>query len=405
MRGALSNVYRHHRKLVRMSTQTATITQSRIAVLGMFFINGALLANWISRIPQVQDRLDLSEGQLGLVLLGVSAGVLTALSGAGGLIARFGSRRVTVAAAIVLALLLIPLAWMPTSVALWLNLFVFGMALSTMDVAMNAQAVEVEARAARPLMSTFHAFWSVGGFTGAAIGAAMAAGQIEPQPHFIIAAVIFGALIFPFSRHLIANVASEEADGQGPVFRLPARSMWPLGVVAFAGAIGEGAMADWSGVYLSNVVNTDAATAALGFTVVSITMTIGRLSGDRLAARFSPALLVRVGGLIATLGLLLAILVPTTVVTLIGFAAVGLGVSTVVPLAFSAAGRVPGVSASVGIASVATIGYAGFLAGPPVIGLIAEATSLPLALLVFVVTLLATLVVTGRELNKSRTIS
>ena len=382
----------------------STVNQSRLAVLGMFFINGALMATWISRIPQIQDKLDLSEGQLGIVLLGLSAGVLTALSVAGGLVARYGSRRVTVTAAFVLALLLIWLPWMPNSVALWLNLFVFGMALSTMDVAMNAQAVEVEARAERPLMTTFHASWSVGGFVSAAIGAAMASMSVEPQPHFVFGAVLFGSLIFIFRRHLLFNVASEEADEQEQVFRLPPRILWPLGIVAFAGAIGEGAIADWSGVYLSDVVQTDDATAALGFTVFSIMMTMGRLFGDRLAARFSPARLVQLGGLVATAGLLLAIFLPTPATTLLGFAAVGLGVSTVVPLAFSAAGRIPGISASVGIASVATIGYAGFLAGPPVIGLIAEATSLQLALLVFVATLTATLVITGRELDKSKSL-
>ena len=388
-----------------MVSESSTVNQARIAVLGMFFVNGAILANWISRIPQVQDSLDLSEGQLGLVLLGLSAGVLTALSLAGGLVARFGSRQVTVSAAILLALLLVPIAWMPSSVMLWFSLFVFGMALSTMDVAMNAQAVEVELQAARPLMSTFHASFSVGGFVGAALGAGMASLDIEPRIHFLFASGLLGAMILLFQRHLLSQVTSEASDEQDQVFQLPARALWPLGIVAFAGAIGEGAMADWSGVYLSDVVNTDAGTAALGFTVFSITMTVGRLSGDWIAERFSPALLVRSGGFMATVGLLIAILRPTTAITLLGFGVVGLGLSTVVPLAFSAAGCFPGIPSSVGIAGVATIGYAGFLAGPPIIGLFAEATSLRFALLTIVVTLMATLVVTGRSLNKSTTIS
>lgn len=386
-----------------MSSQTSTVNQARIAVLAMFFINGALFANWISRIPQVQDNLSLSEGQLGLVLLGLSAGVLTALSIAGGLVARYGSRRVTIIAAVILSVLLIPLPWMPTSFTLWLNLFVFGMALSTMDIAMNAQAVEVEARAARPLMSTFHALFSVGGFVGAAIGVGMASYDIEPRIHLLFAGILFGSMILLFQRHLLDHVASEKTDEQEKVFQFPARPLLPLGIVAFAGAIGEGAMADWSGVYLSDVVNTDAGTAALGFTVFSITMTVGRLSGDWIAERYSAALLVRLGGLVATLGLLVAILFPTPIIVLLGFGAVGLGISTVVPLAFSAAGRFPGIPSSVGIAGVATIGYAGFLAGPPVIGLFAEATSLPFAFLVIVVTLMATLIVTGRALNTSAT--
>lgn len=378
--------------------QTTTVGQARLAVLAIFFVNGAVLASWVSRIPQIQDALQLTEGQLGLVLLGLSAGVLTALSAAGGLITRFGSRRVSVVAALLLCLLLVPLAWMQTPFALWANLFVFGMAISTMDIAMNAQAVEVEIRAERTLMSTFHAAFSIGGVVGAALGALMAGSGINPSTHFIISAILWGVMVVYYRRHLLLNIASETNTENEPTFRLPARALLPLGIVAFAGAIGEGAMADWSGVYLSDVVGTDAGTAALGFAVFSITMTIGRLSGDWIVERHAASLLVRVGGIIAASGLLLAVILPTTLTALIGFAAVGLGVATVVPLAFSAAGRFPGVSSSAGIAGVATIGYAGFLAGPPIIGLIAEATSLQIALLL-VAAVIATLIVTAQTLD------
>lgn len=384
-----------------IESPSLNLRQARIAVLAMFFINGVLLANWVSRIPQIQDNLELSEGALGLTLLGLSAGVLTALSAAGGLINRFGSRRITILAALVLSALLIPLAWMETGFSLWLGLFVFGMALSTMDVAMNAQAIEVEEKSGKNMMSTFHAWFSIGSFVGAAVGAGMAGLQIDPRIHFLSVALVFGVLILFFRQNLLPPNKAESSENNEPVFQLPARVVWPLGIVAFAGAIGEGAMADWSGVYLSNVIGTDDGTAALGFAVFSIMMTIGRLTGDRISVRFSPALLVRFGGLVAASGLLLAIFVPTTATTLIGFAAVGLGVATVVPLAFSAAGRFPGVSSSKGIAGVATIGYAGFLAGPPVIGLLAEATSLQTALLL-VAALIATLLVTGQALNEAR---
>lgn len=377
-----------------------SVRSARIAVLMMFFINGALFANWISRIPQFQDKLTLSEGQLGLVLLGLSAGVLTALSLVGGLVTRYGSQNVTTAGALMLCLFLPLLAWMPNPALLWINLFLFGMALSTMDVAMNAQAVEVELLAQRPLMSTFHAAFSVGGFVGAAIGAGMATAGIEPTIHFIVASIGFLFLILVSRRNLLPHQVVSSDEDSGPVFQLPPRILWPVGIVAFAGAIGEGAMADWSGVYLTDVVQTDAGVAALGFAAFSITMTVGRLLGDELTTRFSEVPLVRVGGLIATLGLLLAILMPQPIPTLIGFGAVGLGVSTVVPLAFSAAGRLPGISASSGIAGVATIGYAGFLAGPPVIGLLAEATSLQVAL-VLVAVLTASLMITARSLQRA----
>ena len=377
-----------------------TVNNARIAILMMFFINGALFANWVSRIPQIQDKLALSEGQLGLVLLGLSAGVLTALSLVGGLVARFGSDRITTIGAILLCILLSTLALMPTAPLLWINLFFFGMAMSSMDVAMNAQAVSVEELAQRPLMSIFHAAFSIGGFVGAIIGAGMASFSIEPTTHFMIAALGFFLLVLISKRNLLMSQPELPTDKSEPVFQLPARALWSLGIVAFAGAVGEGAMADWSGVYLSDIVNTDAGVAALGFALFSITMTIGRLWGDRLTLRFSVSSVVQFGGLIATVGFLLAILVPQPLTTLIGFSIVGLGLSTVVPLAFSSAGRLPDIAPGTGIAGVATIGYAGFLAGPPVIGLVAEQTSLQTALLI-VALLTASLIFTARSLNQA----
>lgn len=377
-----------------------TVQRARWAVLMMFFINGVMIASWVARIPQAQDNLGLSEGQLGFVLLGISAGVLTALSLVGGLVARFGSQKVTTGGAILLCAFLPVIALMPSAPLLWGSLFLFGMALSTMDVAMNAQAVEVEAHAQRPLMSTFHASFSVGGFIGAAIGAGFASQQLDMFTHFVVVSIGFVLLVLFSQRYLIPHQASEDTESSEPTFQLPSRALLPLGVVAFAGAIGEGAMADWSGVYLSDVVLTDDGTAALGFAVFSILMTVGRLSGDYLTSRFSAVLMVRVGGLIATLGLLLAILVPQTPMVLLGFGLVGLGVSTVVPLAFSAAGRLPDVSASAGIAGVATIGYAGFLAGPPVIGIIAEVTSLQISM-ILVALLTASLMLTAHALGRA----
>ncbi len=378
-----------------------TVQRARIAILIIFFINGALLANWVSRIPQVQESLDLSEGELGLVLLGLAVGVLVALSLVGGLVSRFGTQNVTTGGAVMLCVFLPFLAWMPNAWMLWFNLFLFGMAMSTMDVAMNSQAVEVEEHAHKALMSTFHAAFSIGGFAGAMMGAGMASLEIDVRTHFLIAGVIFLVGIVACHRYLLEDKPDADEDSNEAVFQLPSRALFPLGVVAFAAAIGEGAMADWSGVYLSNVVNTDAATAALGFAVFSLFMTVGRLSGDYLSTRFSPVPIVRAGGLIATIGLLLAIFLPQTVTTLLGFGLVGLGLSVIVPLAFSAAGRLPDIAPSVGIAGVATIGYAGFLAGPPVIGLVAEITSLQGALLIVAV-LSASLLFTAQSLGRAK---
>jgi MFS family permease len=350
----------------------------------MFFINGAIMANWVSRIPQIQANLAMSEGALGLVLLWLAVGVLLALSMAGGLIARFGSRAITVAGALLLAAALLPLGIMPHPLALSINLFLFGGVMSLMDVAMNAQSVDVERVLNRAVMSSFHAAYSIGGFVGAVMGGTMASFGIGPGLHFLITAISFSIIIVLVGPALRSTEAADVPSQSEPVFRLPDRVIWPLGAVAFCAAIGEGAMADWSGVYLKTVVGSEAATAAFGFAAFSLTMTAGRLLGDYLTSRFSPAQLVRLGGAIASLGVLLAVLLPQVGPVLLGFGAVGAGLSNVVPLAFSAAGKVPGMQSGAGIAGVATIGYAGFLAGPPVIGLIAEATSLRVALLVVV---------------------
>jgi MFS family permease len=371
----------------------------RLAVLVAFFVNGALLASWISRIPAMQIKLDLSEGELGLVLLGGGVGTLVALSIAGGLIGRYGSRSITIGGAIAMCLFLPLLALAPNAIALWVGLFFLGAATSTMDVAMNDQAVLVEQHAQKPLMSSFHGSWSIGSLTGAILGAGMAGLSFGMMPHFLFASLLFFIVMILFSRYLLPTEGKVEKGET--LFRLPPRVVWPLGAIAFCAAIGEGAMADWSGVHLSRTFETSVAFASLGFAAFSLTMTVGRFAGDWLAAKFNPALVVRFGGLLAFTGIMAAIITTEPFIVLLGYAAVGFGVANVVPLSFSAAGKLP-LPAGVGIAGVATIGYAGFLAGPPVIGLIAEATSLRFALLTVAV-LVGSLFFSAQAINSANT--
>jgi predicted MFS family arabinose efflux permease len=196
--------------------------------------------------------------------------------------------------------------------------------------------------------------------------------------HFALVAGLALVALLASTRYML-DVSGEKQDG-GTLFRLPPRALWGLGAVAFCVAIGEGTMHDWSGVFLAQTLGTTAAFAALGFAAFSLTMTLGRLTGDWLATRFNPVHVVRYGGLLASLGLITAVLSSNQYIVLLGFAAVGAGVANGIPLAFSAAGKFPGLAPGAGIAGVATIGYAGFLAGPPLIGLVAEATSLRIAL-------------------------
>lgn len=387
-----------------MSIQPPSITMARWAVLVMFFTNGAILANWLSRIPQIQANLAMSEGDLGLTLMGMAVGVLISLMLAGGLVARFGSRAVTTAGGLLLCLTLPPLALMPHPLALWGNLFLFGGVMSLMDVAMNSQGVDVERALGRSVMSSFHAAFSIGGFVGAALGAGMAYWGIGPAPHFLLAAAVFALFVLLAASRLLPVSAETQPEAGGPVFRLPPRVLWPLGAVAFCSSIGEGAMADWSAVYLKSIVGTTDSLAAFGFAAFSITMTAGRLLGDNLTMRFGGVRLVRAGGTCAAAGLILAIVLPQAAPVLLGFAAVGAGLSIMVPLAFSAAGNFSGLPSGVGIAGVATIGYAGFLAGPPAIGLVAEATSLRMAMLM-VLLLVGSLIFSAGALRPPRRVT
>jgi MFS family permease len=351
---------------------------TRIAVVVSFAVLGLGFTNWASRIPEVQRSLHLSEGELGLTLLGMPAGLVLTLPFVGSFIERFSSRTVLIGGAVLMCSMLPLLAIAPSQFTLASVLFIFGASSGFMDVAMNVQAVDVERQAGHSLMSSFHAAFSVGGFLGAAMSSGIIALGVEMLVHMVIAASVGIGLVLAVAGFMLFDLSSssDESDQSPPVFTLPSRALLPIGIIAFASAIGEGAMADWTTVYLRNVVEATASIAALGIAAFSITMTVGRLLGDGLINRFGAATMIRFGGVLGSLGLLIAVFSSTSIPAIVGFAVVGIGLATVIPIAFSRAGNMPDVPSGTGIASVATLGYSGFLAGPPVIGLVADASSL-----------------------------
>lgn len=353
------------------------------SVFVVFLLNGALFGSWVSRIPAVQRQHDLSEAELGLALACFSIGVLSALSVAGAVVAAKGSRSVTLLGLVAICCLLPLLGLAPNPLYLGLALFLLGGALSVMDVAMNAQAVTVEHRAEKPLMSTFHGAFSLGGLLGALVGAAMAGRNVALHTHFAVVAALFGVVAFFFGSHLLANEPPQRTstEDRPAVFSFPPKVLWPLGLVALISSIAEGSMGDWSGVYLVDLLGVPGSTAALGFAAYSSTMTLARFAGDTLQSRFSAHAILRWGGITSVLGLTLVVTGSSTLQCLLGFAITGLGLANIIPIVFRAAGNHPSVSSGHGIAAVATIGYAGFLAGPPAIGFVAEVTSLRVAML------------------------
>ncbi|MBO1438514.1 MFS transporter [Meiothermus sp. CFH 77666] len=376
---------------------------ARLAIYLTFFVCGFILAAWVSRIPAIKQSLGLNTGELGLVLLGAPVGLVLAMPLTGWLIAHLGSRPVLTFAALSNCFSLPLLALAPSGWTLALALFVFGFANAAMDISMNAQAVEAERRYARPIMSSFHALFSLGGLLGAALGGAAAAAGMGPLPFFIWMAVASALGMLWASRHLF----EVRPASSGPRFVWPKGVLLGLGLIVFCTGLGEGAVGDWSAVFMKQVIGSSEAVAALAFSAFSVAMVVGRLTGDALTHRFGPVALARGGGLLAAAGFITTLLAARPEVALLGFVMIGLGYCTLFPLAFSAAGRVPGVQPGVALASVATLGYLGFLAGPPVIGLIAHATSLRVSFalvagLAVVITLLAGLLQprTGQVINR-----
>ena len=258
-----------------------------------------------------------------------------------------------------------------------------GMAMGALDVSMNAHGVAVETRYERPILASFHAAFSLGGLAGGA-GAALAAGVgLDVRLHLALVAAASLVVGLLWSRRFLG--ADVDAVGAAePTFVRPPAKLVPLGLLAFACLLIEGASGDWSGVYLRDELGTSAAVAALGFTGFSVTMTAGRIVGDRLVDRFGSITVVRAGGVIAAGGFTLALLAATPAAAIAGFACLGAGMSGVVPIVFRAAGRVPGMAPQLGLAAVSSTGYLGFMVGPPVIGGIAELVGLPSALILLV---------------------
>jgi MFS family permease len=352
--------------------------RARLSVSILFFVNGAVLASWLPHIPAVKARLTSGDGQLGLVLLAMAAGAVVALPTAGWLIGRAGSRVMSAVAALALCLAMPLPVLSPSLPALVAALALLGACNGLLDVSMNAQAAVVEQRIGRPIMSSFHALFSLGGVAGALLaGGAMSVGMSDVAH---VGAAALGALA-AVAVALPSLVPARPGPTQpGPALARPSRVLLTLGVLALLGLLAEGAMADWSAVYLHDTLGASPAVAAVGFAAFSLAMAVGRFAGDALVGRVGPRRVLRACSAVAALGLAGALLLGHPAAGVVGCALVGFGIANVIPVLFSAAARVPAVEPGRALAAVATTGYLGFLAGPPLIGVVAEATGLAVGL-------------------------
>jgi MFS family permease len=370
----------------------------RWATAGVFFVNGAGVGTLLPHLPYLKDRLEISKGVLGLCLLAMTAGALVAMPIAGQVLHREPSRRVVRVTIVVYAATLAFPLLAPTPVVLAALLCLIGLANGSIDIAQNAHGAALERSLERPVLSSLHAGWSVGGVAGAGGSALAAAAGLDPRVYMVLAAAALVAVGLVVGRRIghAGVVAAEEAGGG---LALPPRGVILLGVLCIMIMFTEGAMSDWSALYLKGDLGTGSAIAAAGFGSFQAGMAAGRFGGDAIAARIGAEQLLRGGAALATIALggFLAAGAPAAAIA--GMALVGLGVANGVPLMFSAAGRTsaPGPA----IAAVGTMGYVAFLGGPPFLGFLADAIGLPGALAVVCVAT-ASVVAFGGAVRESR---
>ena len=345
----------------------------RIAVGLMFFLAGLCFSSWASRIASIQHDLDLSEAALGGILFAAPVGLMLSLPISGWLIAMIGSRKLLFISLILYSIALLGLGLSPNIYLLIFSLFLFGLFGNGVNISVNTQAILAEKIYAKPIMASFHGIWSLAGFTGAIIGSIMIGYNILVYQHFLIIMLIIFILLSLGYKFLQKD--SGIPAGQ-PIFVKPDKSLMGLGLIAFCSLICEGAMFDWSVVYFKKVILADGAWIGAGYTAFMGTMAMGRFFADWFSSRFGIKITLQISGALTATGLITAVAFPQLITAIAGFLIVGLGVSSVIPLVYSAAGRSKVLSPGIALAAISTIGFLGFLLGPPVIGLVAGATSL-----------------------------
>jgi len=359
------------------------IRNSRFAVSMIFAINGALFGTWASRIPAISNIHDLSPASLGLLIFLAGLSAVVAFSIFGRAADHYGAAFVTkLASSIFLPLTLIFIAYANSIWMLIVAIIFFGGIHGGIDVAMNAWAAEVERKNERPLMSSFHAMWSLGSGIGAGSGVLLATYSLSVKTHFTISSIVIfllalSILTIPFQSE------KRQRDNNVPFISIPRGPLLTVAFITFFASLGEGAIADWSAIFLISVASIDEGSAALGYTAFAICMFTMRLMGDKIVSVIGPSKTARYSGLVAMIGSIILVTFGSLLPLVIGCGLIGLGIAVIIPLAFSRAANDKNIPQGTAIASIATLGYGGMLIGPLFIGFIAQATSIKTSFLIF----------------------
>ncbi len=376
----------------------AHASRARAAITAVFFLNGSVFASWYSRLPDIQEQLDIGPGTLGLTLIGAPIGLLAAQPLTGALTATIGSRRLVAASPLLVVAAVAP-ALAVNAPTLALATLAVGAANGVLDVSMNVEGLAVERLVGKRIFNSLHAWFSFGALAGAAIGGLAAGAGVDPLPHLAIVVTVGAAAALVALRGL--PPAEAEPRPEGPRFARPSWRLAALGAIAFCALLAEGAVFDWSGIYIRTETDAAVGLAPAGLAAFNLAMGFGRLTADGAAERLGAPALGRAGALLAAAGLGGGLLLGGAAGAIAGFAVMGAGLAALFPLAVRAAGYDPAISGPA-VAAVSSVGYAGFLTGPPVIGGLAELLGLGGALGCVSLLLVAAAALAGQLSTRAR---
>ncbi len=351
------------------------LTRIRWAVSMFYFAVGLSFATWASRIPTIKSELNLSDGQLGSILFALPLGQLTMMYFSGKLVTRLGSHRILPFSLLLYVISLTNLGLAQNAWQLALGLYVFGIFGNLTNISVNTQGIYTEGLFKRNIMSSFHGMWSLAGFTGALVGLGMLALQLSTYSHFIIVAII-GILLISFNFKYLIKAKEKNKIEKKKGFSKPDKTLVLLGVIGFCCMASEGIMFDWSGVFFKDIVKAPGALIILGYTSFMIMMASGRFFGDKLINKYGRKTVMKISGIMISTGFFTAVIFPYIVPSTLAFMIIGLGVSTIVPTLYSIAGKHPTIPTGEALTTVSSVSFLGFLMGPPIIGHIAELSSL-----------------------------
>ena len=352
----------------------------RLSISLYFYFLGFIFSSWASRIPQIKDKFNLNEAELGGVLFMLPLGALAALPFSGWLVHKLGSKMMSIASALTYTVLLYLIAIAHSTYTLSIVLFGFGLIGNFGNISMNSQGISIQHRINKPILSSLHAMWSIGAFSAAAISGWTMRVGLNTDQHFLMVSLLAALIVVIGAFFLIPDEGVDDASAK--VFALPNKKLILLGIICFCVAMSEGAMADWSSLYYRQIIHELNTISTTGYTAFAMCMAIGRLMGDRLVQSFKHSTVLKTNGILILIGMVLSLSMTLPITVIIGFALVGFGVSSVIPIVYMLAAKTKDMAPSAALSAVSSVGFTGFLIGPPSIGFIAHEVGLRSALII-----------------------